>query len=117
MSGPARPGSSLGVLIDGEPMPPTEARELWARFSAYMEENKGDLAGFARQEGFASVHPGMHAGGAVLLVSRTAAQRPYAPVGKGPEGSSHSGSSDHQGSARDPGRGGSGKRKGPKRRR
>ena len=102
-------GSGLGVVVDGQPMPPDEAREFWARFSAYMEENKGDLAGFAKREGFASVHPSMKDGAPVLLASRTSAQRPYAPVARG-------GSSDHQASPRDPGRGSKARGKGSKRR-
>jgi len=105
--------AGLGVVVDGQPMPEGEAREFWARFSAYMEEHKGDLAGFAKQEGFASVHPAMKDGAAVLLASRTSAQRPYAPVDKG----GGAGSSDHQGSPRDPSAGGSARRKGSKRRR
>ncbi len=67
----------LSVLVDGAPMGEDEARALWARFSAYMEENRGDLAGFAKQEGFASVHPATGAQGAALIASRTAPQRPY----------------------------------------
>jgi hypothetical protein len=100
----------LGVVVDGQPMPPDEARTFWGRFSAYMEENKGDLAGFAKQEGFASVHPSMKDGAAVLLVSRTSAQRPYAAVAKG-------GSSDHQAPPRDPAAGGKPRGKGAKGRR
>ena len=98
------------MVVDGEPMPADEAREFWGRFSAYMEANKGDLAGFARQEGFASVHPSMKDGAAVLVVSRTSAQRPYAPVARG-------GSSDHQASPRDPAPGGKPRGKASKRRR
>ena len=127
MSETARPGDaqrgSLGVVVDGQPMPPAEAREFWGRFSAYMEENKGDLAGFAKQEGFASVHPSMKDGAAVLLASRTSAQRPYAPVssgsppgGAGPGAGPRGGSSDHQASPRDPGKSGKPRRKGAKRR-
>ena len=93
--------AGLGVFIDGEPMPRDEARAFWGRFSAYMEEHKGDLAGFARQEGFASVHPAMKDGQAVLLASRSAAQKPYASVEKGGAGE-RGGSSGHQGSPRDP---------------
>ena len=52
----------LGVIVDGQPMPPDEAREFWGRFSAHMEDNKGDLAGFAKREGYASVHPAMREG-------------------------------------------------------
>ncbi len=117
----------LGVLVDGQPMPPDEARTFWGRFSAYMEEHKGDLAGFAKQEGFASVHPAMKEGVATLLASRTSVQRPYAPVrqGDGDGGAPGSGkekrggqggSSAHQASSRDPARGGGGRGKGPKRR-
>ena len=93
--------AGLGVFIDGEPMPPNEARAFWARFSAYMEEHKGDLAGFATQEGFASVHPSMKDGQAVLLASRSATQRAYAAVDKGASGE-RGGSSGHQGAPRDP---------------
>ncbi|MGO8997142.1 MAG: hypothetical protein ACLQVI_27825 [Polyangiaceae bacterium] len=107
--------SGLGVIVDGEAMPREQAREFWARFSAYMEEHKGDLAGFAKQEGFASVHPAMENGAAVLLVSRTSAQRPYAPVRPPASGgAARGGSLDHQASSRDPsGRGGR-RRKGSK---
>jgi hypothetical protein len=104
---------TLGVLVDGTPMPPDDARTFWERFSAHMEANKGDLAGFAKAEGFASVHPSMKDGAPVLLASRSAAQRPYAPVGKSAEG----GSMDHQGSPRDPAGGGGKRGKHAKRRR
>ncbi|MFO0743028.1 MAG: hypothetical protein U0270_44555 [Labilithrix sp.] len=70
----------LAVLVDGVALPEEEARAMWERFSAWMEEHRGDLAGFAKQEGFASVHPGVDSGRPVLLLSREAAQRPYAPV-------------------------------------
>lgn len=102
-------------------MPESEARSFWARFSAYMEEHRGDLAGFAKQEGFASVHPSMKGGSAVLLVSRTSAQRPYAAVREAPGQSDakergRGGSSGHQGPPRDPSRVGGGRGKRPKRR-
>jgi hypothetical protein len=81
----------LGVLLDGTPMPEAEARPLWQRFSAWMEEHEGDLAGFARSEGFASVHPEVHAGEPVLVVSKTAPQKAYATAvtkrGREPSGS------------------------------
>jgi hypothetical protein len=97
-------------MVDGEPLPAEEARAFWGRFSAYMEEHKGDLAGFATREGFASVHPAMQNGEAILLASRTSAQRPYAPV------AAQGGSSGHQGSPRDPGKAKAGRGKGSKRR-
>ena len=73
---------ALAVVIDGVPLGDDEARALWVRFSAHMEANEGDLAGFAKSEGFASVHPEMRAGRAVLVVSKEAPQRAYgsAPV-------------------------------------
>jgi hypothetical protein len=75
----------LNALLDGRPLPETEARALWQRFSAWMDEHQGDLAGFAKSEGFASVHPELHAGDPVLVVSRTAAQKPYANAVTKPE--------------------------------
>jgi|GEM_PF-1422158 len=69
-----------GVLVDGVALPATDADALWQRFSDWMEENRGDLAGFAKKEGFASVHPAVQGGRPVLVASKTAAQRPYAPA-------------------------------------
>lgn len=70
----------LAVLIDGVALPEDEARAMWQRFSDWMEEHRGDLAGFAKREGFSSVHPGVDNGKPVLLLSREGVQRPYAPV-------------------------------------
>lgn len=78
------PGRSLSVLVDGVALPADEARALWQRFSDWMEEHRGDLAGFAAREGFASVHPGVDRGEPVLLASRTAPQRPYGPARTAP---------------------------------
>jgi hypothetical protein len=72
--------SNLAVLVDGAPLPEDEARALWERFSEWMEEHRGDLAGFAAHEGFASIHPGVDQGRPVLLASKSAPQRPYAPA-------------------------------------
>ena len=69
---------SLRVLIDGAPLAEPESRALWQRFSAWMEEHVGDLGGFARAEGFVSVHPELHDGEPVLVASRSAPQQPYA---------------------------------------
>jgi hypothetical protein len=69
--------SGLQVLVDGEPLASGEAAGLWKRFSAWMDLRPGDLAGFARSEGIASIHPEMHDGSPVLVGSRTAPQRPY----------------------------------------
>lgn len=70
----------LGALVDGTPLPEAEAHALWDRFSVWMEEHHGDLGGFAAQEGFASIHPGVDGDRPVLRVSRSAAQSSYAPV-------------------------------------
>jgi hypothetical protein len=70
----------LRVWVDGAPLPEPDARALWKRFSAWMDVHAGDLAGFARSEGFASIHPEIHAGSPALVASHTAAQRPYAPA-------------------------------------
>jgi hypothetical protein len=67
----------LRVLIDGTPLAEPEARALWQRFSAWMEEHKGDLGGFAQAAGFASVKPELHGGEPVLVVSHTAPQEAY----------------------------------------
>lgn len=94
----------LAVYVDGQALPEEEARALWQRFSDWMEEHRGDLAGFAAKEGYASVHPGVEDGRPVLHASRTAAQRPYAAVGRegGSEGrpGPNAGASPRDGNAR-----------------
>jgi len=72
----------LRVVLDGEALPAQDAALLWSRFSSWMEAHPGDLAGFARSEGLASVHPEVHGGAPVLVASRTARQRPYAAAPK-----------------------------------
>ena len=74
--------SLLRVLIDGEPLPSEEAIAFWKRFSNWMDETPGDLAGFAETEGLTSVVPEMHSGAPVLVASRTAAQKPYTSAPK-----------------------------------
>ena len=78
--------TALQVLVQGVALSDEEARAIWRRFSAWMDANAGDLAGFARSEGFASLHPEMHGGSPVLVASRTASQRPYAVAPKKPGG-------------------------------
>lgn len=78
-------------MVDGVELPEVEARALWERFSDWMEEHQGDLAGFASKEGFASVHPGVDAAGPILRASKTEKQRPYAPVSAKPEAPPKSG--------------------------
>lgn len=72
-----RPHGRLGVVLDGAPMPDDEARAFWKRFSLWMDAHEGDLAGFAKSEGLASVHPEVHAGMPVLVASKSAPQRAY----------------------------------------
>ncbi|MBX3206748.1 MAG: hypothetical protein KF764_16885 [Labilithrix sp.] len=98
------PRSSLAVLVDGVALPEDDARALWERFSAWMEEHRGDLAGFAAAEGFASIHPGVDGGRPVLLASKTAPQRAYATataVETRPPGSTGGSAGRHEGRARD----------------
>jgi hypothetical protein len=70
--------SALRVLIDDNALAAEEAVAFWKRFSAWMDEHPGDLAGFARSESLASVHPEMHDGAPVLVASRSAPQQAYA---------------------------------------
>jgi hypothetical protein len=74
--------SLLSVVLDGQPLPTEEGLAFWKRFSAWMDEHPGDLAGFAKSEGLASVHPEMHDGAPVLVASRTGAQKPYTTAPK-----------------------------------
>lgn len=73
-------GKRLGVLVDGVPLPVDAAHALWDRFSLWMEEHRGDLAGFAVQEGYLSVHPGVNGDLPILRASKSAVQQPYAAV-------------------------------------
>jgi hypothetical protein len=73
----------LRATVDGTPLAPEEAERLWKRFSDWMEEHKGDLQGFAKSEGFTSVHPAVEGGLPVLCASRSTPQQPYAPVANG----------------------------------
>ncbi|HLK40198.1 MAG TPA: hypothetical protein VKU41_25780 [Polyangiaceae bacterium] len=70
----------LRAVVDGVALAAPEADALWQRFSAWMEAHPSDLGGFARSEGFATVHPefqGAHGREPTLVLSRTGAQRPY----------------------------------------
>jgi hypothetical protein len=66
---PAAARSRLAVLLDGKPLAEDEARTLWQAFSVHMDENEGDLGGFAAQKGWSSVKPEYRAGQAVLVVT------------------------------------------------
>lgn len=73
---------ALRVVVDGAPLPDDAARALWKRFSEHMDAHKGDLAGFAKAEGYASAHPAMGPEGAELRLSKHAPQGPYRNVSK-----------------------------------
>lgn len=76
----------LSVIVDGKALDERAARDVWARFSAYMDAHRGDLAGFAAQEGYASARPTMGPEGAILEISSTAPQTPYTSVAAGERG-------------------------------
>jgi hypothetical protein len=86
---------NLRVVVDGVALSDADGAAMWKRFSVHMEEHKGDLAGFAAQEGFASVHPAMDGGKPLLVASRTSPQKPYAPVDAA-NAAGRGGSSGHQ---------------------
>ncbi|AUX39191.1 uncharacterized protein SOCE26_005730 [Sorangium cellulosum] len=77
--------SNLAASIDGAPLPDEEARDLWTRFSRYMDEHRGDMAGFARENGYVSVTPTFDRGRALLVVRTTEAppEKPAPRTGGG----------------------------------
>lgn len=79
-------GRRLAAFVDGTPLPEADAVALWDRFSLWMEERRGDLAGFAAKEGFASIHPGVDGDRPVLRASKSASQLPYASVKESAQG-------------------------------
>ncbi len=93
----------LLVRIDGELVPEDEARTIWERFSAHMEANKGDLAGFAAAMSMSSARPGLEGGRPVLLLSRTLPQAPYGPPQNAPNPGDRGGSGPPRGEGGAPG--------------
>lgn len=73
------PATTLAASIDGVLLPDEEARAFWTRFSRHMDEHRGDMAGFARQNGYVSVAPAFENGRAVL-VARTTEAPPQKPA-------------------------------------
>jgi hypothetical protein len=63
----AAPSSALAVVLDGRSLDDAQARQIWLEFSRHMDEHEGDLDGFARIKGWASVKPEHRAGQAVLV--------------------------------------------------
>jgi hypothetical protein len=59
--------SALAALVDGVALSGEAARDLWKRFSDYMGEHRGDLAGFAKNNGFIRIAPEYRNGRAVLV--------------------------------------------------
>jgi hypothetical protein len=72
--------SRLAVLIDGAALDDEAARALWTEFSAYMDANQGDFAGFAKKKGWVSVAPEYRQGKAVLVVRTSAAPAKPSPA-------------------------------------
>jgi hypothetical protein len=73
-------GRALLVRVDGELLSENAARDLWGRFSAHMETHRGDLGGFAKQEGFLSIRPSVENGEVILIASHSEKQIPYRSV-------------------------------------
>ena len=78
--------SRLVVLVDGRPLPDDEARAMWVRFSAWMDEHRGDFDGFAKSEGFVSARPETRGGKAVLVLSTKAGKPGGGAARKPPDG-------------------------------
>ena len=72
----------LAALIDGAALDEEAARALWTEFSAHMDANQGDFAGFAKKKGWASVAPEYRQGKAVLVVRTGAAPSKPTPGNK-----------------------------------
>lgn len=66
---PADPPGGLVALVDGVALPEAESAALWHAFSEHMDQHQGDMAGFARARGYASVKPEYRRGQAVLVVA------------------------------------------------
>lgn len=85
--------SALVAFVDGTALPEDAARDLWKRFSEYMGEHKGDIAGFAKLAGFVQISP-EYRGGRAVLVAYTKEPPPKAKSSgpqKGGRGSGRSG--------------------------
>ncbi|XXT20477.1 hypothetical protein WME94_02755 [Sorangium sp. So ce429] len=98
--------SNLAASIDGAPLSEEEARDLWTRFSRHMDEHRGDMAGFARENGYVSVTPTFEHGRALLVVRTTEVppEKP-APRGGGAPGPRGSGKPAARGSGKPAARG------------
>ncbi|MRG95192.1 hypothetical protein [Polyangium spumosum] len=78
-----QPGN-LAAFVDGVALPDDQARDLWKRFSEWMGEHKGDMAGFGKQNGYTQITPEYRGGRAVLIAYTK--EPPPAPPQKKPAG-------------------------------
>lgn len=74
--------SALAAIVDGAVLPGEQARELWKKFSDYMGEHRGDVAGFAKASGFVRIAPEYRNGKAVLVAYTKEPPRSAAPAKK-----------------------------------
>jgi hypothetical protein len=68
--------SQLAAVVDGKPSEPADAKALWERFSAYMDEHQGDFDGFAKEEGLLAARVDVVQGVPTLTLSSTAERAP-----------------------------------------
>lgn len=78
--------SRLVVIVDNRALPDDEARAIWVRFSLWMDEHRGDMDGFAKQEGFVVARPETREGKAVLVLSSKPLPAGPVPGSKGSGG-------------------------------
>ena len=57
-----------GALTFAKPLSDDEARTSWQELSRHMDEQEGDISGFAKLKGWSSVKPEHRQGRAVLVV-------------------------------------------------
>jgi hypothetical protein len=76
--------SKLACVIDGAPLSEEDAKALWKEFSAYMDANRGDMAGFAKKKGWFAIAPEYRDGKAVLVARTTATARTL-PAAQAPQ--------------------------------
>lgn len=69
----------LGAIVDGKELKEVEARELWAEFSAHLDEHQLDFKGFAAKKGWSSIKPEHKGGRAVLVVVTVPKAKPSRP--------------------------------------
>lgn len=73
----------LSAFVDGRALEQEPARELWERFSSYMDSHRNDFVGFARSEGFAHAEVTVINGVPTLKLATNAPKKPKAGGGRG----------------------------------